>query len=119
MAQEYPVELLKGHDNSPDGFSTIAFIELPDWLAHKFDGMSKRFRGKYNMFQVIDETEKAYKIIYCRDCSCSHDFMRVTWFVNYVSKSIVKSIRTDVEQYKKEERDYYVSGQYERDCERK
>lgn len=102
---EFAVELLKGHDNSPDGFDAIAFIELPNWLAHKLDGLSKEHRGKFNMFQVVAETEKAYKIIYCRNTSMSWDFIRITWFIDYVPKSLVKSIRTDVEQYLKEEKD--------------
>lgn len=104
---EFPVELLKGHQNSPDGFDALAFVELPDWLAHQLDGLSKKARGEFGLFQVIAETEKAYKIIYCRDASCSWNFCRPTWYVNYVAKSVVKSIRTDVEQYLKEEHEYY------------
>lgn len=105
---EFAVELLKGHDNSPEGFDCLAYIELPDWLAHKLDGLSKKARGKYNLFQVVAETEKAYKIIYCRNCSSSFDFVRFTWFVDWIPKSLVKSIRTDVQQYEKEEEEDYL-----------
>lgn len=104
---EFAVELLKGHDNSPKGFDCLAYIELPDWLAHKLDGVSKKAR-KFKLFQVVAETEKAYKIIYCRNCSSSFDFVRFTWFVDYVPKSLVKSIRTDVEQYEKEMEEHYM-----------
>lgn len=104
---EIAVELLKGHQNSPEGFDTLAFIELPNWLAHKLDGLSVKVRGPFNLFQVIAETEKAYKIIYCRDASCSWNFCRPTWYIDYVPKSVVKSIRTDVENYLHEEHEYY------------
>lgn len=104
---EFPVELLKGHDNSSKGFDALAFVELPNWLAHQLDGLSKDARGKYRLFQVVAETEKAYKIIYCRDASRSWNFCRPTWYVNYVSKSLAKSVRTDVEEYIKEEHEYY------------
>lgn len=107
MKFEFAVELLKGHDNSPDGFDTLAFVELPDWLAHKLDGLSKNTRSEFSLFRVVAETEKAYKIIYCRDTSLSRGFCRPTWFVAYVAKSIVKSVRTDVEQYLKEQCEYY------------
>ena len=107
VISEFAVESLKGHENSPDGFEALAFVELPDWLAHRLDGLSKKTRGKFNLFQVVAETEKAYKIIYCRDASLSWGFCRPTWYVNYVSKAMVKSIRTDVEQYLKEEHEYY------------
>ena len=103
----FPVELLKGHDNSPDGFDVLAFVELPDWLSHRLDGLSKEIRSEFSLFQVIAETEKAYKILYCRDASCSCGFFRPTWYVTYVAKSIVKSVRTDVEQYLKEKCEYY------------
>ena len=107
MKSEFAVELLKGHDNSPDGFDTLAFVELPDWLAHRLDGLSKNVRGEFSLFQVVGETEKAYKILYCRDASISWGFCRPTWYVNYVAKSIVKSVRTDVDQYLKERCEYY------------
>ena len=106
---EIPVETLKGHDNSPSGFDSLAYIELPNWLAHKLDGISAKVRGKFNLFQVIKETEKAYQIVYCRDASCSWGFCRPTWYIGYVAKSVVKSIRYDVDQYVKEEKEYYLN----------
>lgn len=107
VISEIAVESLKGHDNSSDGFDALAFVELPDWLAHQLDGLSKKTRGEFNLFQVVAETEKAYKIIYCRDASLSWNFCRPAWYVNYVAKSIVKSVRTDVKQYLKEQYEYY------------
>ena len=105
---EIAIELLKGHENKPDGFPALAFVELPGWLAHKLTGLPKKSRGKYYLFQVVEETEKAYKILYCRDASRSWNFCRPTWYLNYVAKSMVLSIRTDVEQYLKEEKEYYL-----------
>ena len=112
---EIAIELLKNHENSPDGYEIFALIELPDWLAHKLDGLSKRTRLKDFRFGVVGETEKAYQIIYCRDISCTWGWCRPTWFLNYVPKSLVKSIRTDIHQYNEEIKEYILSGKFEKE----
>lgn len=104
----FPVELLKGHDNSPDGFKTICYIRLPKWLSKKIMGRWSKKDQDNLMFQAVEETEKAYKILFCKDASLSYDFCRPTWYIDYVPKSLVELIRTDLEQYEEEERSYYL-----------
>ena len=106
----FPVELLKGHDNSADGFKAICYIRLPMWLHRKIMTPYRVTKEEHEkvLFEVIDETEKAYKILFCKDASLSYNFCRPTWYVDYVPKSVVELVRTDVEEYEKEEREYYL-----------
>ncbi len=103
----FPVELLKGHDNSPAGFDKLAYIQLPMWLAKKIQGRWNKEDQEHLLFQVVEETEKGYKILFCKDTSMSYDFVRITWFTDWVAKSVVLDVRTDVEQYEKEVSEYY------------
>lgn len=104
----FPVELLKGHDNTPEGFTTICYIRLPKWLSKKIMGRWSKADQEHLMFQVVGETEKAYQILFCKDTSVSYDFCRPTWLLDYVSKSLVELVRTDLEKYEEEEKSYYM-----------
>lgn len=102
----FPVELLKGHDNSPEGFAKVVYVKLPAWLARKLSNL-KKAEAEHTWFQVVEETEKAYKILFCKDSSMSYDFVRPTWYLDYVAKSVVLETSTDFEACEKEEREYY------------
>lgn len=104
----FPVELLKGHDNSPEGFAKLAYVRLPAWLSKKFYKHWSKEDQMHILYQVVEESEKAYKILLCKDASMSYDFCRPTWYIEWVSKSIVELVRTDIEEYEKEEREYYT-----------
>lgn len=104
----FPVELLKGHDNSPNGFPELAYVKLPLWLGKKICGKSwKKEDNDHILFQVVEETDKAYHLLFCKDSSMSYDFVRPTWYLEWVSKSVVELIRTDVKEYLKETQEYY------------
>lgn len=104
----FPVELLKGHDNSPTGFAKLAYIRLPMWLARKIQGRWNKEEQEHSLFQVVEETDKAYKILYCKDASLSYEFVRITWYLKWVPKSVVELLRTDVEQVEKEMEEYWT-----------
>lgn len=89
-----------------ENLNIVSYIELPTWLVSKLTGTTKRSR-RDDFVAVVGETEKAYKVIYSVDSSLSYGFTNPTWMVDYVAKSLVKSIRTDVEAYEQEEINYY------------
>lgn len=91
---------------SIENYNIIAYVELPTWLVTKLTGASKRTR-RDDFVAVVGETEKAYKIAYVTDTSMSYDFINLSWMIDYVAKSLVKSIRYDVERYEQEEIEYY------------
>ena len=107
MLDLFPVELIKGHDNSPKGFAKLAYVQLPAWLAKKLFNL-KKAESEHSFFQVVEETEKAYKILGVRDASLSYDFVRPTWYITYVAKSVVVAYRTDIEACEKEEADWWL-----------
>ena len=105
-----PVEFLKGHDNSPNGFKAICYIRLPMWLTKKIMRPYRITKENHEnvLFQVVEETAKAYRIIFVKDASISYDFCRPTWYIDYVPKSLVELVRTDTEQYEKEVAEYFM-----------
>jgi F420-0:gamma-glutamyl ligase-like protein len=94
------------NQNTVESLDIIAYVELPSWLVSKLTGTLKRNR-RNDFVAVVGETEKAYKIVYVINSSISYGFVNPTWMVDYVAKSLVKSIRTDVEAYEQEEIEYY------------
>ena len=94
----FPVELIKGHDNNPEGFAKLAYVKLPAWLTKKLANL-KKAESEHTWFQVVEETEKAYRILFCKDTSLSYDFVRPTWFLDY---------STDLEACEEEEKNYYL-----------
>lgn len=103
----FPVELLKGHDNNPEGFNKLAYVKIPAWLAKKLANLKKK-DAEHTWFQVVEETEKAYRILFCKDASMSYGFVRPTWYLEYISKSIVIQSSTDFEACEEEEKNYYL-----------
>lgn len=91
---------------SIENYNIIAYVELPSWLVSKLTGTTKRTR-RDDFVAVVGETEKAYKIVYATDTSMSYNFVNLSWMIDYIAKSLVKSIRYDVEKYEQEEIEYY------------
>lgn len=103
----FPVELIKGHNNNSDGFDKLAYVKLPTWLAKKLCNL-KKADNEHTWFQVVEETEKAYKILFCKNTSMSFGFIRITWFLDYIAKSLVLEVSKDFEKCEKDEEEYYL-----------